>query len=150
MNNLNIRPIAAYDMQSLLDMVQGLAAHHGDTALATLDDLQRDCLGPAPWLRVLVAEEADALVGYVALCPLAQMQFGMRGMDIHHLFVRENLRGTGIGRCLIDASLSLSKTLGCRYMTVGTHPKNAAAGQVYLAAGFEPASPPGPRFRMRL
>ena len=131
-------------------MVRALAAHHGDTPLATPDSLARDALGPSPWLRLLVAEGKRGLLGYAALCPLAQLQFGVRGMDMHHLFVAPEARGTGIGRALIDASLALARAEDCRYMVVGTHPDNSAAAAVYRAAGFEDLPPPGPRFRMKL
>ncbi|MBM1690493.1 GNAT family N-acetyltransferase [Sulfitobacter geojensis] len=149
MNDILIREIRAADLPSVFDMVRGLAAHHGDVAQVALGDLKRDCLGDVPWLRVLVADKAGALLGYAALCPLAQMQFGVRGMDLHHLFVTAQARGSGVGRALIDASSALTKSLGCQYMTVGTHPDNTAAAQVYRAAGFDCLPPPGPRFRVK-
>ncbi|MCX7558525.1 GNAT family N-acetyltransferase [Sulfitobacter sp. F26204] len=149
MTESSIRPVESEDLPLVLDMVQGLAAHHGDAAQVTLSDLARDCLGTEPWLRVLVAQEGRALLGYTALCPLAQLQFGVRGMDMHHLFVQPKARGAGVGRALIAASLALTKSLGCRYLTVGTHPGNKAAAAIYQAAGFESLAPPGPRFRMK-
>jgi GNAT superfamily N-acetyltransferase len=150
MTELTIRNIQAADLPCVLEMVQGLAAHHGDVAQVTLADLRRDCLGEVPWARVLVAAKSGKVLGYAALCPLVQMQFGVRGMDMHHLFVAADARGSGVGRALIDASIALTKSLGCRYMTVGTHPDNEEAAQVYRAAGFDSLPPPGPRFRIRL
>lgn len=150
MTDLTIRNIQEADLPTVLGMVQGLAAHHGDVAQISLTDLERDCLGTAPWVRTLVAVEGAQLLGYAALCPLVQMQFGVRGMDLHHLFVRSQARGGGVGRALIDASIALTKSLGCRYMTVGTHPDNKEAAMVYQAAGFDSLPPPGPRFRIRL
>lgn len=150
MTDPTIRPVNAADLPSLLEMVQALAAYHGDTALVDMDDLARDCLGSVPWLRVLVAAHGNDLIGYAALCPLVQLQFGVRGMDLHHLFVRQDVRGSGIGNALIAESIATAKALGCRYMTVGTKPDNVKAAQVYLAAGFEDLPPPGPRFRIKL
>lgn len=150
MTKLTVRNIQASDLPSLLPMVQSLAEHHGDVPQVSLRDLERDCLGASPWLRTLVAEKDTQLLGYSALCPLAQMQFGVRGMDMHHLFVCSTARGGGVGRALIDASVELTKSLGCRYMTVGTHPDNKEAAMMYQAAGFETLPPPGPRFRIRL
>jgi ribosomal protein S18 acetylase RimI-like enzyme len=126
-------------------MVHALAAHHGDAPSVTMDDLRRDALGPQPWIRVLIAEGA----GYAAMCPLVQLQYGVRGMDLHHLYVGEQVRGRGIGRALIDASLEVARGLGCRYMTVGTDPENVAAQAVYRAIGFEKIGETGPRFRMK-
>ena len=149
MNDLNIRSVAENDLPAVLEMIKALAAHHDDTPTVTLESLRRDALGDAPWLILLVAEAQGRLVGYAGLCPLAQLQFGVRGVDMHHLFVAEDQRGTGVGRALIDASLERSKAMGCRYMTVGTHPDNKTAAEVYRAAGFEPLPPPGPRFQIK-
>ena len=149
MDDLTIRPVTEEDLPSVLNMIRALAAHHDDTPTVTLETLRRDALGDAPWLIVLVAEAQGRLVGYAGLCPLAQLQFGVRGMDMHHLFVAEGQRGSGVGRALIDAAIARSKALGCRYMTVGTHPDNEKAAEVYRAAGFEPLPPPGPRFRIK-
>jgi GNAT superfamily N-acetyltransferase len=143
------RPVTASDLPDVCDMAHALAAHHGDHATLTLADLDRDMLGQSPWLRCLVAEHAGIRVGYAALVPLAQLQFGVRGMDLHHLFVRPEVRGQGVGRLLIDASIAEARALGCRYLTVGTDPKNAVAQQVYRAAGFDDLPPPGPRFRLK-
>lgn len=150
MTDLNIRPLIPADLTEVLEMVQALAAHHGDTATLTLETLTRDALGDAPWLRFLVAEQGRRLIGYAALCPMAQLQFGARGMDMHHLFVAHDQRGTGVGRALIAETLSVCRALGCVAVTVGTDPKNVAAARVYQTAGFKPVPPPGPRFRMRL
>ncbi|MDF3414617.1 GNAT family N-acetyltransferase [Sulfitobacter sp. M57] len=149
MTELAIRNVQAADLPRVQEMVRKLAAHHGDVAQVSLTDLERDCLGAEPWLRVLVAVRGVEISGYAALCSLVQMQFGVRGMDMHHLFVSEEARGIGVGRALIDASVALTKSLGCRYMTVGTHPENKAAAMIYQVAGFEPLPSPGPRFRIR-
>lgn len=150
MNALSIRPLAAGDLPTLHQMVTALASHHGDTATITMDDLRRDCLGPHPWLHVLIAELGVGAMGYAALCPLAQMLFGARGMDMHHLFVQKNARGHGVGQALIAAAIDLADRLACRFLTVGTHPDNHHAAEVYRAAGFEQLGEAGPRFRMML
>ena len=131
-------------------MVSKLADHHGDVATVTADELARDILGSRPWVRILLAEDADEIVGYAALCPLAQMQFGVRGMDMHHLYVARHRRGTGVGKALIQASEELAQSEGCHYLSVGTHPDNTVAQGIYLAMGFDRLDPPGPRFRINL
>jgi len=150
MQDFTTRPLQAKDLPQVLDMVQALAAHHGDKASADLGSLRRDALGAHPWVRVLVAQGGGRLLGYAALCPLAQVQFGARGLDMQNLFVRPQARRQGVGAALIAACQQHAKKVGCTYLAVGTHPANTAAGQVYLAAGFEPRPAPGPRFGMRL
>ncbi|QUJ75873.1 GNAT family N-acetyltransferase [Sulfitobacter albidus] len=144
-----VRPILDTDLDPVLKMIHALAAHHGDAAVITKDTLARDALGAVPWLHVLVAEGARGLVGYAALCPLAQLQFGVRGMDMHHLFVAPDMRGRGLGRRLTQASVAHARDLGCRYLTVGTHPDNHGAAAAYRAMGFAARPAPGPRFSLR-
>lgn len=141
----DIRPLLEEDLPHLLEMAQALAAHHGDAATVTLEELRRDMLGAHPWVRVLVAPGK----GYAALCPMVQVQFGVRGMDMHHLYVVPQARGQGVGRALVSASLALAKAQGCRFLMVGTHPDNSVAQQAYLKMGFDALTGAGPRFRMK-
>ena len=150
MFDLSTRLAKVGDLPDVLAMVHALAAHHGDVATATLTDLERDVLHGTPWITLIVAEEKEGLLGYAALCPLVQLQFGARSMDMHHLFVKQAARGQGVARRLITAAMDHSKQLGCRYIMVGTHPENTPAQEIYLAAGFSAAPPPGPRFRIKL
>lgn len=149
MSEITTRMAVRRDLPAVLNMAHALAAHHGDTATLKLSDLERDTLGDTPWVTLIVAERATTLLGYAALCPLVQLQFGVRGMDMHHLFVQPDVRGRGVGRHLIEASIIQSKQMGCRYIMVGTHPDNKPAQEIYLAAGFALMDVSGPRFRMK-
>lgn len=147
---LTIRLLEHRDLDAVVQMIDDLAEHHGDVPVTDPATLARDALGPAPWVHVLVAETTARLIGYAALLPLAQMQIGVRGMDMHHLFVRPEGRGSGVGRAFIDASKEHARMLNCSFLTVGTHPDNRAAAAFYVAAGFIRRPMNGPRFSMRL
>lgn len=140
-----IRSIAEQDIPEVIEMAHALAAHHGDVATLTADDLRRDALGDVPWIHVLIAPGQ----GYAALSPLVQLQFGVRGMDLHHMFVMPEARGLGVGRALLAACVDVSKGEGCRYLMVGTHPDNRDAQAAYLSMGFSVRDGVGPRFLMR-
>ncbi|WP_424941686.1 N-acetyltransferase family protein [Aliiroseovarius crassostreae] len=150
MDNLTIRPVEARDLRALGDLVSSLARHHGDTARVTQASLARDCLGQAPWLRVLVAEHHGGLVGYAALCPRARMQFGQRGMELHHLFVHRPLRGAGVGRALLHAAAELSRQMQADFLTVAAEVGNDRAQQFYQGAGFAPSTADAARFQRAL
>lgn len=150
MDNLTIRPVEARDLRALGDLVGSLARHHGDTARVTQAGLARDCLGQAPWLRVIVAEYHGGLVGYAALCPRARMQFGQRGMELHHLFVHRPLRGMGLGRALLQASAALARRLDADFLTVAAEAGNEQAQQFYQGAGFAPSPGDVARFQQAL
>tara|TARA_R110002049_G_scaffold117332_4_gene270742 strand:+ start:3782 stop:4228 length:447 start_codon:yes stop_codon:yes gene_type:complete len=145
----NIRSATEHDLRQVLDMAHALAAFHGDAATLTLDALKRDTLGPAPWVTLLVAEGVRGLRGYAALCPMVQLHFGVRGMDVHHLFVCDTSRGQGVGKALLQGAIACAKASDCRYITVGTDPDNRRAQAFYQHAGFSQIAP-GPRFRIKL
>lgn len=149
MTSFAIRAVQSADLPGLLQMIEGLAAHHGDGPTARLEDLERDLLGPHPWLTGLVGEVEEGLGGYALLCPTAQVQFGVRGMDLHHLFVRPASRRQGLGRALVGAAITEARLRSCRFLTVGTAPDNRAAQEFYLSAGLTQRPSVGPRFSIR-
>jgi GNAT superfamily N-acetyltransferase len=147
---VNIRLAEPPDVSELLVLVQELAQHHGDEATLNTEVLHRDLFGPRQWVVALVATSGEDLIGYAILCPLVQLQYGARGMDMHHLYVKSEWRGHGVGRMLTQACLEEAVRQNCSYMAVGTHPNNLTAQQFYGAMGFELSRGAGPRFRMNI
>lgn len=145
-----IRPAAPADLPALLEMVQALAHHHGDTPTASLETLTRDLFGHYPWATTLVAQKSGPLIGYATLTRSVQMQTGRRGMDLHHLFVVETARNSGTGRALIAAAIALARSEEVAQITVSTAPDNPRAAAFYPQAGFEPYTPQGARFWLNL
>lgn len=141
-----IRRARTADIEQIVQMVTQLAKHHGDTPTLTHEDLARDLFGEKPWIFIVVAEKGEKLIGFAAMCGLIQLQFGVRGMDMHHLFTKEEFRGLGVGRSLVEACKVEAITLSCRYMTVGTHPDNHEAQAFYTSLGFERKDAHPPRF----
>jgi GNAT superfamily N-acetyltransferase len=144
----NIRPANPTDCPALCDMIGLLAAHHGDLSAATPESLQRDLFSPHPVASILIAEISGKAAGYVALTRAIQLQAAKRTMDMHHLFVRENARGKGVGAALVKAALALAVEEDCAYLTVSTDPENSAAQGFYLTCGFAGYQPHAKRFRL--
>lgn len=149
-NSIITRDAIRSDVARLLSMVRALAEHHGDIPKISEEVLKRDIFGVVPWIYVLVAEVEDEVVGYAALCPLIKLEVGVRGIDLHHLFIEEEFREMGVGRRLIEASMEKARNLNCTSMTVGTHPENSSAQAVYLACGFVQKHGSNPTFRINL
>ncbi|MDV7142942.1 GNAT family N-acetyltransferase [Tropicimonas sp. TH_r6] len=145
-----IRGATRRDAPRLLEMIAALAAHHGDRATASLRTLERDLFGPTACSQALLAERQGALAGYALLCPLPHLHFGLRIMDLHHLFVEPAYRGAGIGRHLVAATVAEARRQECGRLTVSTHADNSRAQEIYDALGFERQAPGGPRFRLEL
>ncbi len=147
---MDIRPITFDDLPQVLDLVQALAKHHGDTPQASLGSLSRDLLGPMTWAQGLVADEDGTLQAYALLVPLMRAHLGQRGMDLHHLFVAEPARGAGLGTAMVRAVRAHALAQGCDYLTVSTQEANAEARDFYIHHGFTPAPPSPWRFAMDL
>jgi GNAT superfamily N-acetyltransferase len=63
---------------------------------------------------------------------------------LEDLFVREQARGAGLGRALVDAAVDRAREKGCRRIELDVNEENAPARALYEACGFltEP-KPPG-------
>ena len=145
-----IRAATRSDLPQLCSMVHALADYHGDSATATVASLDRDLFGASPWLHALVFQHKRGLLGYAALTQLARLQYGQRGMDLHHLYVCTESRGGGIGKELLAASLDYARGKNASYLTVSALPGNEMAQAFYLSQGFHPAPVSGLRYAFDL
>lgn len=146
-----IRPALPGDLPAIADMIAALVLHHGDTSSITPNTLSRDVFGNPAWLKILVAQNSSgALAGYAALQPRYRLQFGQRGLDLHHLFVQPDHRGQGLGKRLINASLAMAHGMGCQALTVGTDPDNGPAKAMYTHMGFNSVPLTGNRFSYQI
>jgi len=143
-----IRPAEPGDVAQLCDMIHALARHHGDVPTVRLQELHRDLFADRAWSRALVVEEPGQaeLLGYALLIPKWQAQTARRGMDLHHLFVRPDHRGQGLGTRLVAAAEAAARVEGARVLSVGTHPMNDQAHAFYAHLGFRTESGTGPQF----
>ena len=145
-----IRKAAPADAPRLLDMITALAAHHGDAGTASVRTLDRDLFGRTACATALIAEKAGTAVGYALLCPFPHLHFGLRLMDLHHLFVDPAHRGAGIGRHLVAEAVAEARRQECGRMVVSTNTDNRMAQEIYAMLGFRPQTPGGPRFQLDL
>ena len=56
---------------------------------------------------------------------------------LEDLFVREDARGTGVGRALVQATVDLARERGCRRVELDANEDNAAAQALYSSLGFD-------------
>jgi GNAT superfamily N-acetyltransferase len=56
---------------------------------------------------------------------------------LEDLFVREEARGTGLGRALVDATIDLARRRGARRVELDANDHNEAAQALYRSAGFD-------------
>ncbi|MCF3638579.1 GNAT family N-acetyltransferase [Rhizobium sp. TRM95111] len=143
---LTIRAARAGDLMQLIDMIALHAECHGEKARISAADLDRDLFGASPWVTALVAEAGGRLIGYALLVPMYRAVEGVRGMDLHQIFVREDHRGTGIGRHLVNRAREHARLSGCGYLSVGAATGNFAAHRFYERMSFKAGPVTGMRY----
>lgn len=100
-------------MQQLLAQL-GYSMTVGDL-LARLEQLL--AAGPNP---VLVAVDGTAVIGLLALHWASMLQHPAPIARITTLVVRDDMRGRGVGRLLIEAAAELAKGAGCGVLKLTT------------------------------
>lgn len=150
MTGISVRALKYADIPEVRDMIAALAAHHGDEATLSDADLIRLSLGQESSLRIFVAEGPDGALGYSAIGTFVQLHFGRTIADLHHLFVKENTRGTGVGRALITHACAWARDAKCTALVVGTAAENTEAHVFYQNLGFTKRPVSGPRFAVQL
>ncbi|WP_056033596.1 N-acetyltransferase [Loktanella sp. 3ANDIMAR09] len=145
-SDFEIRAVTQADVPDLVVMSDALGAFHGDDSRACADALTRDLFDTPPWLWGLIARHGSRPAGYALMVPTAQAQHGLRGLNLHHIFVVPDLRGCGLGRAIITAVEDHARGLDCAYVNIGTDPDNTGAQAAYRAMGYALRNP-GPTFR---
>jgi GNAT superfamily N-acetyltransferase len=143
---VTIRGARKADLPQLNEMIALLAQHHGDASVMTPEKLELDLFSPIPWITALVAEAGDELIGYAILVPLYRAQEARRGMELHHLYVRDGHRGHGTGQHLVSRARDVAKRCGCDYLSVSAATGNVAAHRFYENMDFTPRPVTGMRY----
>lgn len=151
MHSFKIEPAQRHHIPDLHHMIHALSAFHGDIAAAKLEDVQRIFFGKPPTATALVALQDNAVIGYAGLTETMVIHEAAPWIDIHHLFVDEKHRNSGVGTALIKAAKSHALSRGAARLTIGTDPRNASAIAAYRKVPIlREKKPGGPRFRVDL
>jgi N-acetylglutamate synthase-like GNAT family acetyltransferase len=89
---------------------------------------------------VLVAVEGVRLLGVLALHWTAMLHLAAPLARITVLVVRDEARGTGVGRRLVDAAAILARNAGCTQLKLTTSLRRTDARAFYSAIGFAESS----------
>lgn len=83
----------------------------------------------------LVAERDDVVVGWAALSPVSSRPC-YAGVAEHSVYVAAAVRGTGVGRLLLDALAGAAAHAGVWTIQTTIFPENAASLALHTSAGF--------------
>jgi GNAT superfamily N-acetyltransferase len=113
---LTIRPALSKDAPLLLQFIRELAEYEREAhaVVATEEDLLRDGFRmQPPKFRALIAEWDGTPVGYALFFSFYSTWEGRHGIFLEDLFVRDALRGKGIGKALIAHVARIARTENC-------------------------------------
>jgi L-amino acid N-acyltransferase YncA len=83
----------------------------------------------------LVARKGDKVLGWAALTPVSNRDV-YRGVAELSVFVKEESRGHGIGRALLEALIDQSERNAIWTLQAAIFPENTASVKLHLRCGF--------------
>jgi GNAT superfamily N-acetyltransferase len=113
---VTIRSATPADVPLILELIRALAEYErlADECEATEERLQRSLFAPIPHAEVLIAELDGKPAGFALFCHNYSTFLAQRGLWLEDLFVREQFRGQGVGRALLErlAQIAIERECG--------------------------------------
>ena len=110
-----IREATEADVPLILRFICDLAEYErlADRVVATEERLRRTLFGNPRFAEVLIAEEDGQPAGFALFFHNYSTFLGQPGIYLEDLFVRESMRGRGIGRALLARLARIARDRGC-------------------------------------
>jgi len=139
-NSLTIRPAGPEDIDELLALIHELAVYEKapEEAVATPDLLHQALFGEHPTAQAVIAEWQGEPAGFALFFHNFSTWLGRPGLYLEDLFVREALRGKGIGKALLLHLAGIARDRGCGRMEWSVLDWNTPAIDFYKALGAQP------------
>lgn len=136
---VRLRPATAADVPLITQLIQELAEYEKLAHTCVADDasVRENLFGPKPAAEVVLAFIGDELAGFALYYENYSTHLSRRGMHLEDLFVREHLRGKGIGKLLLAHLSSVAIERGYGRMEWAVLSWNESAIKVYDAIGAE-------------
>jgi len=93
--------------------------------------------------RLMPRDDTEYLLGGDPPAGVVQLRYrwgvwwDAEDCNVEDVFVREEARGTGLGRALVSAAIDRARERGCRRMELDTGADNAPAQGLYRSLGFQ-------------
>lgn len=134
-SNLTIRAANNNDRERIRALVFGVLREHGlspdpDTTDSDLNDIQANYFKRG--LFEVIEDQAGFLLGSVGIYPIDPVTCELRKM-----YFIEQARGHGLGKYILQRTISQAKALGFKRMVLETSSKLEAANHLYQSFGFE-------------
>jgi GNAT superfamily N-acetyltransferase len=132
MSEVEVRPISRQEVDDVLPLIAGYQRFYGAEP-----DLERNrvffsrFLQPSDEGLLLGAWVDGALAGFATLYWFHSSTKATDAVLMNDLFVREDIRGKGIGRALIKSALDEARRRGSAHLEWLTAPDNLTAQRLY-------------------
>lgn len=140
MGDVHVRPAAAADIPTILDLIRELAEfeREPDSATATADQMYDALFGPRAVAYAIMAESATETFGFALYFFNFSTWTGRRGLYLEDFYVQPSARGRGVGRMLFARLASIAQETGCRRMELAVLNWNENAIRFYDQQGGSP------------
>jgi GNAT superfamily N-acetyltransferase len=115
-----------------MDQTLGVSADVRRTA----DDIRRFGFCDSPLFDVLLAWQGDEAVGLALFFSEFSSWKGAAGVYVQDIYVSASLRGTGLGRKLMQAVTDTARNWGATYCKLSVYGDNDSAIAFYKRLGF--------------
>ena len=132
-----IREATEADVPLILQFIRDLADYErlADRVVATEEMLRRTLFGSPRFAEVLIAEEDGAPAGFALFFHNYSTFLGQPGIYLEDLFVREEMRGRGIGKGLLARLARIARERGCGRVEWAVLDWNAPSIAFYRSIG---------------
>ncbi|BBT80151.1 hypothetical protein WP8S18E11_18170 [Aeromonas veronii] len=100
-------------------------------------DVTARLLAPDPASVVLLASQADKVVGVLVWHKLAPLHVAPAWGLISALVVDEGARGAGVGAALLERAEQMARAAGCAQLELSSSLKRESAHRFYLAQDYQ-------------
>ena len=132
-----IRLAAIEDVPTIFRLIRQLAEYERLSHEVVLEEpqLREHLFGQRPWAEVLLAEEAERVVGFALFFHNYSTFAGKPGIYLEDLFVESEHRAKGHGKALFQAVVRLAVERGCGRMEWSVLDWNEPAINFYCSLG---------------
>lgn len=137
-----LRPATRADVPLITQLIQELAEYEklAHTCVADDESVAENLFGERPAAEVVLAFIGEEPAGFALYFENYSTHLSRRGMHLEDLYVREHLRGRGVGKLLLAKLASIALERGYGRMEWAVLRWNESAIRVYDAIAAEPLS----------
>lgn len=139
MSDPNVRPARPSDVNSILELIRGIAEYEKLTHQLEIDEsrLHQSLFGDNPVPRALVAESKGSVVGYAIYFYNYSTFIGKPGIYLEDLYVDPDYRGKGHGNALFKTVAKIAYDEDCGRMEWMALDWNEPALEFYRERGAQ-------------